>query len=306
MKKVLEANHISKIIKGKKIVDDFSISMNEGEVVGLLGPNGAGKTTIMRMIVGLIKASEGEIFICGSSIKSDFIGAIENVGSVIETPEMYPYLTGYENLLLLSNINGKISEKEIDEIVHLVQLEDYIKNKVKTYSLGMKQRLGVAQALIHNPKLIILDEPMNGLDPIGVRQLRDYLMHVAKEKKVAILVSSHILSEIEIMCDRVIMIAEGREVSGLNNALNCNCMYKVQTNTLDGIRNIVKKEIYNENKLDNTFQIKLSKEEVPACVKALVQAEIDIFYFQQQDEKLEDRFINAMEGRNDDKNLTKK
>ncbi len=300
MKKVLQASHISKVIKGKTIVDDFSIDMYEGEIVGLLGPNGAGKTTIMRMLVGLIEASKGEILIGGSSIRSDFIHAIEGVGAVIETPEMYPYLTGYENLSLLSNINGKVSREEIDEIIRLVQLENSIHDKVKTYSLGMRQRLGVAQALIHNPALIILDEPMNGLDPIGVKQLRDYLIYVAKEKKVAILVSSHILSEIEIMCDRVVMIANGKEVSDLAGSGRHACIYQVQTNTLVGIKEIIDKEIMNENPVENTFQIELENEEVPGCIRRLVQGNIDVFLFEKHGERLEDRFISAIEGGHND------
>ena len=300
MKKVLQASHISKVINGKTIVDDFSIDMYEGEIVGLLGPNGAGKTTIMRMMVGLIEASEGEILIGGSSIRSDFIHAIAKVGAVIETPEMYPYLTGYENLELLSNINGKVSKEEIDEIIHLVQLENSIHDRVKTYSLGMRQRLGVAQALIHSPELIILDEPMNGLDPIGVKQLRDYLIYVAKEKKVAILVSSHILSEIEIMCDRVVMIANGREVSDLANSRQQSCVYQVQTNTLVGIQKIIGKEILNENEAENTFQIELENEEVPQCIRRLVQGNIDIFLFEKHSPKLEDKFISVIEGKHND------
>lgn len=306
MKKVLQASHISKVINGRKIVDDFSIDMYEGEIVGLLGPNGAGKTTIMRMMVGLIEASKGEILIGESSIKSDFIQAIAKVGAVIETPEMYPYLTGYENLALLSNINGKVSKEEIDEIIHLVQLENSINDKVKTYSLGMRQRLGVAQALIHSPELIILDEPMNGLDPIGVKQLREYLINVAKEKKVAILVSSHILSEIEVMCDRVVMIANGRTVSDLVNSGQHSCIYQVQTNTLVGIKEIVGKEIINQNETENIFQIELEKEQVPQCIRRLVQSNIDVFSFEKHSEKLEDRFMNVIKGEHNDHNIIKK
>lgn len=304
MKEVLQVKNISKEIKGTKIVDEFSLSMKEGEIVGLVGPNGAGKTTIMRMIVGLIRAASGEIIIDGYSLQDDFINAIKRVGAVIETPELYPYLTGYENLLLLNKLNGKSNKQEIDEIVNLVQLEKNIHKKVKTYSLGMRQRLGVAQALVHAPKLVILDEPMNGLDPVGVKQLRDYLIYIAKEKKVAILVSSHILSEIEIMCDRVVMIAEGKELSGIFHEKTNKFIYCVKINNLENIDKIIGWPINSVNNENSSFEIELEEEEVPACIKKMVQADIDIYSFEKLDEKLEDKFIDMIEGTENDKNFT--
>lgn len=296
MKEVLQVKNISKEIKDTKIVDEFSLSMEEGEIVGLVGPNGAGKTTIMRMIVGLIRATSGEIIIDGYSLQDDFINAIKRVGAVIETPELYPYLTGYENLLLLNKLNGKSNKQEIDEIVNLVQLEKNIHKKVKTYSLGMRQRLGVAQALVHAPKLVILDEPMNGLDPVGVKQLRDYLIYIAKEKKVAILVSSHILSEIEIMCDRVVMIAEGKELSEIFHEKTNKFIYSVKINNLENIDKIIGWPINSVNNENSSFEIELEEEEVPSCIKKMVQADIDIYSFEKLDEKLEDKFIDMIEG----------
>lgn len=295
MKEVLQVKNISKEIKNTKIVDGFSLSMKEGEIVGLVGPNGAGKTTIMRMIVGLIRATSGKIIIDGYSLQDDFINAIKRVGAVVETPELYPYLTGYENLLLLNKLNGKSNKEEIDEIVNLVQLEKSIHKKVKTYSLGMRQRLGVAQALVHAPKLVILDEPMNGLDPVGVKQLRDYLIYIAKEKKVAILVSSHILSEIEIMCDRVVMIAEGKELSGIFHEKANKFIYCVKINNLENIDKIIGRSINSVNNENSSFEIELEEEEVPSCIKKMVQADIDIYSFEKFDEKLEDKFIDMIE-----------
>lgn len=300
MKEVLQVEHISKEIKGKKIVDDFSLFMKEGEIVGLVGPNGAGKTTIMRMIVGLIRATTGEVVIDGYSLKNDFINAIKRVGAVIETPEMYPYLTGYENLLLLNRINQKNNRKEIDEIVKLVQLEKNIHNKVKTYSLGMRQRLGVAQALVHAPQLVILDEPMNGLDPVGVKQLRDYLIYIAKEKKVAVMVSSHILSEIEMMCDKVIMISEGKELLDAFHEKTDKFIYRVKINKLENIDKIISQQIISINDKDSSFKIELKEKEVPDCIKKIVRADVDIYAFEKYNEKLEDKFINVIErGKND-------
>lgn len=297
MGEILKVVGVSKQIKKKKIIDNFSFSMSEGEIVGLLGPNGAGKTTLMRLIVGLISIDEGEIIIDGFSVKDDFVHAIKNVGAVIETPELYPYLSGYENLELLSRINGKQYIKNIDEIIDLVQLKKSIHNKVKTYSLGMRQRLGVAQALVHNPKLIILDEPMNGLDPVGVKQLREYLKSVAKEKKVAILVSSHILSEIELLSDRVIVISEGKEIPGIIKPSNKNSsIYCMKVNNLDDIENILQKEVINRNLDECSFEIELSDEEVPQCIRRMVEGNIDIYFCERKKEKLEEQFMNMLQG----------
>ena len=297
MGEILKVVGVSKQIKKKKIIDNFSFSMSEGEIVGLLGPNGAGKTTLMRLIVGLISIDEGEIIIDGFSVKDDFVHAIKNVGAVIETPELYPYLSGYENLELLSRINGKQYIKNIDEIIDLVQLKKSIHNKVKTYSLGMRQRLGVAQALVHNPKLIILDEPMNGLDPVGVKQLREYLKSVAKEKKVAILVSSHILSEIELLSDRVIVISEGKEIPGIIKPSNKNSsIYCMKVNNLDDIENILQKEVINKNFDECSFEIELSDEEVPQCIRRMVESNIDIYFCERKKEKLEEQFMNMLQG----------
>ncbi len=307
MDEILKVTGVSKQIKKKKIIDKFSFSMSEGEIVGLLGPNGAGKTTLMRMIVGLISIDEGEIIIDGYSVKDDFVNAIKNVGAVIETPELYPYLSGYENLKLLSRINGKQYIKKIDEIIELVQLKKSIHNKVKTYSLGMRQRLGVAQALVHNPKLIILDEPMNGLDPVGVKQLREYLKSVAKEKRVAILVSSHILSEIELLSDRVIVIADGKEISGAIKPSDKNrSIYCIKVNSLNDIDNILQKEIINRNFDECSFEVELSDEEVPQCIRRIVENNIDIYFCERKKEKLEEQFLNMLQGgEENDKNFVK-
>ena len=307
MDEILKVIGVSKQIKKKKIIDKFSFSMSEGEIVGLLGPNGAGKTTLMRLIVGLIHMDEGEIVIDGFSVKDDFVHAIKNVGAVIETPELYPYLSGYENLKLLSRINGKQYIQNIDEIIDLVQLKESIHNKVRTYSLGMRQRLGVAQALVHNPKLIILDEPMNGLDPVGVKQLREYLKSVAKEKRVAILVSSHILSEIELLSDRVIVISDGKEISGIIKPSNKNCsIYRIKVNDLNDIDHILQKEVINKNFDECSFEMELSDEEVPQCIRRLVESNIDIYFCERKKEKLEEQFLNILQGgEKNDKNFVK-
>lgn len=170
MTTILSVRDVKKVIGKKTIVENISFDVKQGEVFGFLGPNGAGKTTTIRMLVGLIKETEGTISIGGYSIKENFREAMRQIGSIVENPELYTYLTGWENLKQFARMLGGISDERIIEIAHMVHLDERIHDKVKTYSLGMKQRLGIAQALLGNPKLLILDEPTNGLDPAGIRE----------------------------------------------------------------------------------------------------------------------------------------
>lgn len=204
----LELKQVTKRIKGKNIVDNLSFTVNKGEIFGLLGPNGAGKTTTIRMIVGLISMSQGEILVNGLDVRKNYEKAMEHIGAIVENPQMYDYLTGYKNLMQYARIMPGVTKERIDEVVKLVEMDYAIHNKVKTYSLGMRQRLGVAQALLHNPSLLILDEPTNGLDPQGMHDLRKYL-RVLADNGTSVIVSSHILAEMELMCDRVAVIQNG-------------------------------------------------------------------------------------------------
>lgn len=208
-KNILLVEKVTKIINKKSIVKDIDFSIDEGEILGFLGPNGAGKSTTLRMIVGLSKPTSGKIEICGHSIREDYIKAMSNTGCIIEGPDLYNYMSGWDNLKMLASMNKGIDEKQIYNIVELVGLQNRIKDKVNTYSLGMKQRLGLAQALINDPKLLILDEPTNGLDPSGINEFRNIVKSLAKEKNISVLVSSHLMSEIELMCDKVSIIKNG-------------------------------------------------------------------------------------------------
>ena len=207
--KVLEVKGISKKLSGKEVLKNISFSVEEGEIYGFLGPNGAGKTTTIKIIVGLIEANRGQIMICSKDLKKNREEAIKNVGAIVENPSLYEYLSGYENLMQIARMK-KVSKESVEEIIELVGLKDRIKDKVKRYSLGMKQRLGIGAALIGEPKLLILDEPTNGLDPYGIMELRELMKKLAKERNIAIFISSHILSEIELVCDKVCFIAEGK------------------------------------------------------------------------------------------------
>lgn len=209
-KKVLEVKNLTKKYKERFAVDDVSFDVYEGEIFGFLGPNGAGKSTTIKMITGLATITMGDVYICGYSIKNNFEKAIRNIGGIIENPEMYSYMSGYNNLKFFASLYKGITEERIWEVASLVGMQNRLKDKVKNYSLGMKQRLGIAQALLHNPKILILDEPTNGLDPNGIQEIRKFLKNIARTQKIAILISSHILAEMEQLCDTIGIIDKGK------------------------------------------------------------------------------------------------
>ncbi|CAH1054453.1 Bacitracin transport ATP-binding protein BcrA [Paenibacillus pseudetheri] len=200
---------VTKKIGSKTLVSNLTLDIPPGQIFGFLGPNGAGKTTTIRMMVGLISISSGDVLISGHSIKNNYKEAIASVGAIVENPEMYKFLSGYQNLKQFARMVPGVSKQRIDEVIELVGLGQRIHDKVKTYSLGMRQRLGVAQALLNRPKLLVLDEPTNGLDPQGIRELRDYLRLLCREEGTTVFVSSHLLSEMELMCDSVAIIQNG-------------------------------------------------------------------------------------------------
>lgn len=207
---VLSLKNLTKKYGDRISVNNVSLEVYSGEVFGFLGPNGAGKTTTIRMISGLADISQGEISICGYSIKNDFKQAVSCIGGIIENPEMYKYMSGWDNLKYYASLYGNITDEQIMDVVKLVKMENRIKEKVKRYSLGMRQRIGIAQSLLHNPRILILDEPTNGLDPAGIHEMRDFLKLLAHEYGIAIFISSHILTEMQLMCDRVGIIYKGK------------------------------------------------------------------------------------------------
>ena len=209
--KVLVCENLRKQVKRKVIIDNISFSVDKGEVVGLIGPNGAGKTTIIKSILGLINLTEGKVTINGYDIKKDFVKAIEKVGAIVENPDSYMYLSGYDNLKITANNYKGITKSRIDEVTKIVGLENRIKDKVSTYSLGMRQRLGIAEAIINNPELLILDEPTNGLDVEGIIEIRNLIKDLSHQG-IAIIISSHNLTEIDNLCNRIIAIKNGKMI----------------------------------------------------------------------------------------------
>jgi len=209
---VLSVKGLRKNIGRKPIIRDVSFDVGAGEIFGFLGPNGSGKTTTIRMLVDLIKPTAGDIVVCGDNVRTNPDKALAHIGCIVENPEMYGFLTGWENLEQFARMQSGISAERILEVAEIVGLDRRIRDKVKTYSLGMRQRLGIAQALLGRPKLLILDEPTNGLDPKGIKELREFIRKLADDG-MSLFISSHLLSEIQLMCDRVAIIAGGEVIA---------------------------------------------------------------------------------------------
>ncbi|BDG48327.1 ABC transporter ATP-binding protein [Parageobacillus sp. KH3-4] len=299
MEHVLEVQSVTKKIDNKTIVDSLSFHIKRGEILGLLGPNGAGKTTTMRMIVGLASITEGDIFIEGHSIKTNFKQAISKVGVVVEAPSFYPFLSGYDNLKYYARMAKGVTVERIKEIVELLGLEHAIHKKTKTYSLGMRQRLGIAQALLHRPSLLILDEPTNGLDPAGIREMRDYLKKVARHEGTAILVSSHLLAEIELMCDRVVIIQNGKHIKTYDiTEKSAQEEITFIVGDVEKAAQVLGKEFEGApiRVKDHALFIQMKEEDIPSVVKALVSYNIDLYYIYRSKQSLEDIFLEATGG----------
>ena len=216
MKNILELQTVSKKVRGKYLVRNVSIEIEKGVICGLLGPNGAGKTTIIRMLTGLIRPTSGDIYINEQSVVKNRASALRNVGAIVESPIFFPYMTGRENLKNLVRLHDTIPKRAEDakvvEVLQIAGLEDRADEKVRTYSLGMKQRLGIAQALLGDPALLILDEPANGLDPMGMRELRELILTLKNKYNKTILLSSHLLDEIQKICSQIVIIRDGELV----------------------------------------------------------------------------------------------
>jgi len=209
---VLSVQGLKKNIGGKTIIHNVEFDVHAGEIFGFLGPNGSGKTTTIRMLVDLIKPTAGKIIVCGENIDTHPDKALAYIGCIVENPEMYAFMTGWENLEQFARMQAGITVSRISEVVDIVGLDQRIHDKVKTYSLGMRQRLGIAQALLGKPRLLILDEPTNGLDPKGIKELREFIRKLA-DSGMSLFISSHLLSEIQLMCDRVAIIAHGEVIA---------------------------------------------------------------------------------------------
>lgn len=297
-KAMLQINDLHKKIGNHEIIKGLSLEVNKGEVFGFLGPNGAGKTTTIRMMVGLTTPTSGQIFIGGEALSKNRSNVMKKIGAIVENPEMYPFLSGLDNLKHYARMQPNITKEDIDRVVKLVGLEHRIKDKVKKYSLGMRQRLGLAQALLHKPELLILDEPTNGLDPAGIREIRDYIRKLAKEEGLSVIVSSHLLSEMELMCDRIGIIKDGKMIciENVHEQNNQNLIMSYDVNPIEKAEQWFKKNGYEYNIQGNQIKVKINKEDVPNTVQALVTESVSIYSIHEERSSLEDRFLNITGG----------
>lgn len=296
---VLELKNVNKTFGKRKVINNLSLEVKEGEIFGFLGPNGSGKTTTIKMILRLIDMDSGEIKVAGFDTKKQFEKAMEYIGAIVENPDLYKYMTGRENLKLHARIRNVDSER-IEKVLDLVGLKERANEKVGKYSLGMKQRLGLALTLLHKPKILILDEPTNGLDPAGIKLLRDILKQIAHKEGVAVFVSSHILSEMQLMCDKVAVLDNGNVVK----TEEIKVSEQEKTETLD-IRvketekaiKIIKDKFKIEPKLEeNNIVITIETEKVPTLIKELATADTQIMAVIPREHSLEDIFFDATEG----------
>jgi ABC-2 type transport system ATP-binding protein len=309
---VLSVQHLKKRIGRKWIIKDVTFDVKPGEIFGFLGPNGAGKTTTIRMLVDLIKPTEGKIKVCGYDVNRDPERALKYVGSIVENPEVYTYLTGWENLEHFARMQPGVDNERIQEVVDIVRLDQRIHDKVRTYSLGMRQRLGIAQALLGRPRLLILDEPTNGLDPKGIKELRVFIKQLASEG-MAVFVSSHLLSEIQLLCDRVAIISAGRvlAVGGVSELIEDHSKLAIwhvspleqgKQMLLDaGIALVGRPADVMDDTIvaglgPNAVVAEMHEDRIPDMVQQMVQAGVQVEGVQRIQPTLEQLFLKMTEG----------
>ena len=293
--KVLEVHDLNKSYGKKQVLFDVSFEVNSGEILGFIGPNGAGKTTTIKLILGLQFADSGEVVINGFNISKDREKAIEKVGAIVENPDLYQYLSGRTNLEMVARLYKDVTKDRIEEVIKLVGLENRIDDKVSKYSLGMRQRLGIAAALINKPNLLILDEPTNGLDPEGIKELRELLKKLAKTEDVAVLISSHNLAELESFCNVVSIIQNGKvlKTSRVKDLKKNDNEYYLELDKLDGIDSLIKD--YTKVK-ENVIKVMASKEEVADFIDKLVRDGFKIYECKMVEISLEDAFLQMTGG----------
>ncbi|SEL83211.1 ABC-2 type transport system ATP-binding protein [Butyrivibrio sp. ob235] len=284
---VLKVNNVSRKVKDFQILKNVSFELKRGEIVGLIGPNGAGKTSIMKILVGLTINYTGEVD----------LSSVRDIGSMIETPNFYPYNTGYQNLMYFAKLNG-VGSKKVEELLDLLGLTDAANKNVKGYSLGMRQRLGIAQALLKDPDVLVLDEPTNGLDPQGIYEVREYIRKIATEKNITVLISSHLLGELEKMCNRAIFIKKGEVIQLMdfdNDIQNKKITFVIECLDSEKTQEILAKLGYNVVSYnENEVRVKIGANEKNDIAKILYKHKIVMTGLYEACETLEDTFLELM------------
>ncbi|MBD8922621.1 ABC transporter ATP-binding protein [bacterium] len=295
---LLKCENLCKKLSGHQILKSISFSINSKDILAFIGPNGSGKTTTIKLLLGLQSIDSGNVTINGYDLKTDFKNAISKVGAIVENPDSYMYLTGWQNLKLIANLYKDVTDEKIMEIVKLVGLEKRIHESVSKYSLGMRQRLGIAKSLINEPNILILDEPTNGLDPEGIKDLRDLLKKLAKQG-MGILISSHNLAELESFCNKVLIIEDGKiiEESAVSEFKKNEDKYLFKVSST---KNLKLKNIYEVE--NDSFMFNGDLKSVSEMVRTLVNNNIDVYEVRKCELSLEDAFLQKTGGKNDKAN----
>ena len=292
---VLQTSQLTKRFKGRTAVDRLTMSVERGDIYGFLGPNGAGKSTTLRMLLGLVKPTSGAIKFCLRESSWEFLKARSRVGAIIETPAFYENFSARRNLQLLASLSGGVQKKRVEEVLDIVDLRDRAGDPVKVFSYGMRQRLGIAQALLPTPDLIILDEPTNGLDPQGIQQTRQLIRRLRDEFKLTVLLSSHLLVEVEQLCNRVGIIHEGRLLyeGGPGNLVASTSHFKVRVDDLSGAFNLLTKEpgVTVSRNGAAYLQVDADVDRIPSLNALLVAHNIRVYELSPAQESLEEAFL---------------
>lgn len=312
METILSINNLNKSFGSKQIIKNASFDVYAGEIFGFLGPNGSGKTTTIKMIMGFLYPDSGDITICGYNVKKNYEKAMNLVGGIVENPEMYKEMTGLQNLQMYGRLHDGVTKERIKEVAEIVGMQSRVNERLKKYSLGMKQRIGLAQAILHKPRLLILDEPTNGLDPAGIKELRDILKKLAHEENVAVLVSSHMLAEMELMCDRVAIIDKGTiiDVKPIEEILHMAARKETYRFELDSSQFEQAKQVvssaYEEDDIVSgseliengraTLSVAVPSDKIPEINKLLVENNIAVYAIGRVENSLEDAFIEITGG----------
>lgn len=297
MGNIVEVKNINKFFGKKQVLKDVSFDIREGEILGFIGPNGAGKTTTIKLLLGLQKISSGDVFINGFDIKKQYEKAILRVGAIVESPDMYMYLSGRDNLRLISRMYKDVSKKDLDGVIKLVGLENRIDDKVSKYSLGMRQRLGLAAALLHNPNVLILDEPTNGLDPEGIKELRELIKKLAEDRKMGVLISSHNLAELDSFCTDICIIKNG-EIIETTSVIEVkkvkDTSYLVKLDKTEGIEALLEED---DEVIDSeSIRVYRDKEDINDLLSKLIKEEYKIYEVRLETITLEDAFLEKAGG----------
>jgi len=297
----LECFGVSKRFKTIQALDEVSLTVPRGSIFGFLGPNGAGKSTLIRVIAGLIKADAGHFNILGSSSLSGH-KVRSDMSALVDRADFYKNLSAYQNMRILGRITGHDSDEEINRLLDLLGLYDRRKDKVKTFSQGMKQRLGLAQALLPDPRLLVLDEPTTGLDPQGMHEIRDFILKIAEEQNVTIFLSSHLLHEVELICSDIALIFNGKLAAqgSMHNIFReiDNVVIELEVENSDSaLRFLEKCDLVSQvTPLANAISIEIHYNKIPELIRLMTDARINIFSVSQRN-RLENYFLSLMEGK---------